>query len=258
MLWCGRQLAGRRCRPATRAPDARAGLPAAPQGIDGGDVDLPTVLESNWIAGFFSKLFFTFVYLGIYAVRPLIVRPKAVSECPAALPPPAAPCCPASQQPSDARLAAGQPVASGGPTSCRRHLLPTPHSPRAPPPPALGDFVNWGLVIGVDVAVLHFWGVKSLVYLLAGSLLGGGLHPMAGHLIAEHYMFQKGQETYRCGAPTRGSERPARECGCGGWDAASASEVVCLRRCCCAHHPAFTLSAPPAPRRARPAATTAP
>lgn len=27
-------------------------------------------------------------------------------------------------------------------------------------------------------------GIKSFVYLLAGSLLGGGLHPMAGHLIA--------------------------------------------------------------------------
>lgn len=54
------------------------------------------------------------------------------------------------------------------------------------------------MVIGVDVYVLYFWGVKSLVYLLAGSLLGGGLHPLAGHLMAEHYMFMKGQETYRC------------------------------------------------------------
>jgi hypothetical protein len=40
------------------------------------------------------------------------------------------------------------------------------------------------LVLGVDAGVLYFWGIKSLVYLLAGSLLGGGLHPMAGHLIA--------------------------------------------------------------------------
>ena len=44
--------------------------------------------------------------------------------------------------------------------------------------------VNWALVLGTDAAVLYFWGIKSLVYLLAGSLLGGGLHPMAGHLIA--------------------------------------------------------------------------
>ena len=39
-------------------------------------------------------------------------------------------------------------------------------------------------MIGTDVGVLYFLGIKSLVYLLAGSLLGGGLHPMAGHLIA--------------------------------------------------------------------------
>jgi hypothetical protein len=49
---------------------------------------------------------------------------------------------------------------------------------------AMADLVNWALVIGTDVGVLYFLGFKSLVYLLAGSLLGGGLHPMAGHLIA--------------------------------------------------------------------------
>lgn len=48
----------------------------------------------------------------------------------------------------------------------------------------MADLVNWALVIGTDVGVLYFLGFKSLVYLLAGSLLGGGLHPMAGHLIA--------------------------------------------------------------------------
>ncbi|KAI3426432.1 hypothetical protein D9Q98_008800 [Chlorella vulgaris] len=108
-------------------------------GVDGGDVDLPTVIESSIITGFFSKLFFTFIYLSIYAVRPLLVRPKSAT---------------------------------------------------------MADLVNWALVIGTDVGVLYFLGFKSLVYLLAGSLLGGGLHPMAGHLIAEHYMFARGQETY--------------------------------------------------------------
>jgi fatty acid desaturase len=34
------------------------------------------------------------------------------------------------------------------------------------------------------------------VYLLAGSLLAMGIHPVAGHFIAEHYMFAKGFETY--------------------------------------------------------------
>ena len=42
-----------------------------------------------------------------------------------------------------------------------------------------------------------FWlGTKALVYLLAGSLLAMGIHPVAGHFISEHYMFAKGFETY--------------------------------------------------------------
>ena len=75
---CGAWGAG----PLARRRQPVACLPpgGALQGVDGGDVDLPTVLESSWIAGFFSKLFFTFIYLAIYAVRPLIVRPKAISE----------------------------------------------------------------------------------------------------------------------------------------------------------------------------------
>lgn len=56
---------------------------------------------------------------------------------------------------------------------------------------ATADFVNIGLCVTFDVAILYFMGIKSLLYLALGSLMGGGLHPMAGHLIAEHYMFLK-------------------------------------------------------------------
>lgn len=35
-----------------------------------------------------------------------------------------------------------------------------------------------------------------MVYLLASSLLGLGLHPISGHFVAEHYMFLKGHEAY--------------------------------------------------------------
>ena len=55
----------------------------------------------------------------------------------------------------------------------------------------VADLVNIAVVIGFDLALLYFWGVKSVAYLLLGSLMGGGLHPIAGHLIAEHYMFLK-------------------------------------------------------------------
>ncbi len=58
-------------------------------------------------------------------------------------------------------------------------------------PAATADFVNIGLCVTFDAAILYCFGIKSLLYLALGSLLGGGLHPMAGHLIAEHYMFLK-------------------------------------------------------------------
>lgn len=39
-------------------------------------------------------------------------------------------------------------------------------------------------------------GGRMLGYLLLGSLMAMGLHPVAGHFISEHYMFKKGFETY--------------------------------------------------------------
>ncbi len=50
--------------------------------------------------------------------------------------------------------------------------------------------------VSFDYAIYHFFGGKALTYLIIGTLLGMGLHPMAGHFIAEHYTFIKGQETY--------------------------------------------------------------
>jgi len=39
-------------------------------------------------------------------------------------------------------------------------------------------------------------GYRSLAYLVIGTVLAMGLHPLAGHFISEHYMFQQGYETY--------------------------------------------------------------
>jgi len=65
------------------------------------------------------------------------------------------------------------------------------------PKPVIGlEIVNWVVQIAFNAAILYFFGVKSLVYLISGSFLAMGLHPVAGHFISEHYMFLRGQETY--------------------------------------------------------------
>lgn len=55
----------------------------------------------------------------------------------------------------------------------------------------VADVVNIAVVVAFDALLLYFWGFKALMYLLTGNIFGGGLHPMAGHLIAEHYTFIK-------------------------------------------------------------------
>lgn len=65
-----------------------------------------------------------------------------------------------------------------------------------PKPLTTNEVINWLIVGSFDFAVIHFLGAKAFAYLLGGSILGLGLHPMAGHFIAEHFEFIKGQETY--------------------------------------------------------------
>lgn len=108
-------------------------------GVEGWDVDLPTGIEANIIAHTVAKICWMFVYILVYGIRPLIIRPKPVG---------------------------------------------------------IADVINWGLVLTFDGALLYTCGFKSLLYLLMGTVFGGGLHPIAGHLIQEHYMFVTGQETY--------------------------------------------------------------
>jgi sphingolipid delta-4 desaturase len=47
-----------------------------------------------------------------------------------------------------------------------------------------------------DICVYRFIGWKGLKYLILSTFLGMGLHPMAGHVVAEHTTFVKGCETY--------------------------------------------------------------
>ena len=58
------------------------------------------------------------------------------------------------------------------------------------------EIINVVIQFSVDALVVHYWGAKSLVFMIASSLLGMGFHPVAGHFISEHYMFANGYETF--------------------------------------------------------------
>ncbi|XP_019647335.1 PREDICTED: LOW QUALITY PROTEIN: sphingolipid delta(4)-desaturase DES1-like [Branchiostoma belcheri] len=65
------------------------------------------------------------------------------------------------------------------------------------PKPVTGlEIINTAVQIAFDVAIWYFLGGKSLAYLMIGTPLAMGAHPVAGHFISEHYMFKKGYETY--------------------------------------------------------------
>ena len=65
-----------------------------------------------------------------------------------------------------------------------------------PKDPCVMQIANFVLQITFDYLVFHFWGFKALFYLISGTLLSMGIHPVAGHFIAEHYEFVEGVETY--------------------------------------------------------------
>jgi sphingolipid delta-4 desaturase len=65
-----------------------------------------------------------------------------------------------------------------------------------PKQPTKWEFINITCTVLFDLAILYTWGIRGLLYLVLGTLFGMGLHPVAGHFIAEHYVMNTGQETY--------------------------------------------------------------
>jgi len=61
--------------------------------------------------------------------------------------------------------------------------------------PTFLEVVNVAQILAVNWAVCHFWGAKAFFYLLGGSLLSLGFHPLGAHFIADHYLFED-SETY--------------------------------------------------------------
>lgn len=65
-----------------------------------------------------------------------------------------------------------------------------------PKTPGKWEFFNLLACLSYDAAIYYFCGLSGVVYLLLSTFLGAGIHPVAGHFIAEHYVFVEGYETY--------------------------------------------------------------
>ncbi|HWQ80850.1 MAG TPA: fatty acid desaturase [Ignavibacteria bacterium] len=57
-------------------------------------------------------------------------------------------------------------------------------------------YINIFFQVIAMAVFLPFAGWEGLFYLLLSSFFAGGLNPVSGHFIAEHYVFREGQETY--------------------------------------------------------------
>lgn len=67
---------------------------------------------------------------------------------------------------------------------------------KSPKPITGWELINTACQLTFDGIILYCFGIKPLVYLIAGTLFGLGFHPLAGHFISEHYLFSGGQATH--------------------------------------------------------------
>jgi len=65
-----------------------------------------------------------------------------------------------------------------------------------PLPPTKLELLNVAVQLAFDYWVLSHWGWKPFFYLVGGFILTMGLHPLAGHFIADHAQLTPGHETY--------------------------------------------------------------
>lgn len=67
-----------------------------------------------------------------------------------------------------------------------------------PKPPTVKEIVAFAAVIAFDFVFGYFFSFKAVFFNLLSLMLGMGLHPVAGHFIAEHYTIQQhnNQETF--------------------------------------------------------------
>jgi sphingolipid delta-4 desaturase len=65
-----------------------------------------------------------------------------------------------------------------------------------PKPMDVKEAMNILTCLSFDAWFAYTFGIKALAFNVLATLLGMGIHPVAGHFISEHYTFKEGQETY--------------------------------------------------------------
>ena len=55
------------------------------------------------------------------------------------------------------------------------------------------QIANFAFIILTNALVWYFWGARSVAYMVGSTLIGMSLHPVSGHLIAEHFEYTSGQ-----------------------------------------------------------------
>lgn len=56
--------------------------------------------------------------------------------------------------------------------------------------------MNWAIQLTFNFFVVKYLGWNGYLYFLMSSFFAGSIHPVAGHFIAEHYVFEGKHETY--------------------------------------------------------------
>ena len=64
---------------------------------------------------------------------------------------------------------------------------------KSPKVPSKLEIINFIVQMIFNIGIYLLINEKALIYLLASTLLGLGLHPSSGHFISEHYLFNKGR-----------------------------------------------------------------
>ena len=65
-----------------------------------------------------------------------------------------------------------------------------------PKPINIWEVINFFIILCFNGLMYYYFGMKTALYFISSTGLGLSIHPISGHFIAEHYVFNQGYETY--------------------------------------------------------------